>query len=156
MRRSSTDKNYLRLTLFGLLLVFYQIMSSLYTFLPLFVGVFFAYIVINFENENSKLYIYLSFAYLAIYDLDKGFYLFSSLLFFMIFYYIFVEKIRNFLSCINCILAVYVVVAYLGHSLLNSFVAYILNQSSPALTQGYFYYIVIDIIIVAILFKGKA
>ncbi len=155
MRRSSTDQNYLRFTLICLSLVVYQIMSSLYTYLPLFVGVFFAFIVINFENEKSKLYIYLSFAYLTIYDLDKGFYLFSSLLSFLIFYYLFVEKIRNFFSCSNCIIAIYVVAAYLGHSLLNSFIAYILNQDMPSFSQGYFYYIALDIVLAVMLLKGK-
>ncbi|HIP30208.1 MAG TPA: hypothetical protein EYG93_01585 [Sulfurospirillum arcachonense] len=155
MRRSSTDKNYLRFTLICLSLVVYQIMSSLYTYLPLFVGVFFAFIVINFENEKSNLYIYLSFAYLTIYDLDKGFYLFSSLLSFLIFYYLFVEKIRNFFSCTNCIVAIYVVAAYLGHSLLNSFIAYVLNQDMPSFSQGYFYYIALDVVLAIVLFKGK-
>ena len=155
MRRSSIDQNYLRLTLICLFLVFYQIISSLYTFLPLFVGVFFTYIVINFQKEKSRLYIYLSFVYLSIYDLDKGFYLFSSMLFFMIFYYIFVERIRNFFTCSNCILAIYVLVAYLGHFLLNSFISYILHKDSPPFSQEYIYYIVIDIVISIILFKGK-
>ena len=155
MRRSSTDQNYLRFTLICLSLVVYQIISSLYTYLPLFVGLFFAYIVINFENEKNKIYIYLSFAYLTVYDLDKGFYLFSSSLFLILFYYLFVEKIRNFFSCTNCIVAIYVVAAYLGHSLLNSFIAYILNQDMPSFSQGYFYYIVLDVVLAAVIFKGK-
>ena len=155
MRRSSIDQNYLRLTLVCLLLALYQVLSSLYTFLPLFVGLFFSYIVINFENEKSRLYIYLSFAYLTIYDLNKGFYLFSSLLFLMIFYHLFVDKIRNFFTCSNCIISIYVAVAYLGHSLLNSFLAYILNQDMPSFSQGYFYYIALDIVIAIVIFKGK-
>ena len=155
MRRSSTDKNSLRLILLCLSLVFYQALSSLYTFLPLFIGVFFSYIVINFEKEKSKLYIYLSFAYLTIYDLDKGFYLFSSLLSFVLFYYIFVDKIRNFFSCTNCVLAIYVTFSYLGHFVLNTFIAYILHQDGPIFSQWYFYYIFIDILLVSILFKGK-
>jgi len=155
MRRSSTEQNYLRFILICLSLVLYQILSSLYTFLPLFVGLFFTYIVINFENEDSKIYIYLSFLYLTVYDLDKGFYLFSSSLFLFIFYYLFVDKIRNFFSCNNCIIAIYVVSAYLGHSLLNSFIAYILNQDMPSFSQEYFYYIVLDIILAIVLFKGK-
>jgi len=145
----------LSLILFSLFLVFFQILSSLYTFLPLFVGVVFSYLVINFEKEKKRIYIYLGFAYLSMYDLDKGFYLFSSLLFFMIFYYLFVERIRNFFTCSNCIVAVYVSVAYLGHFFLNTFIAYILNQDRPLFSQAYFYYIFVDFILVAILFKGK-
>jgi len=155
MRRSSIDQNYLRFALICLSLVVYQIISSLYTFLPLFVGVFFSYIVINFEKEQTRIYIYLSFVYLTIYDLDKGFYLFSSLLFFILFYYLFVEKIRNFFTCSNCIVAIYVAVAYIGHFLLNSLIAYILNQDMPVFSEGYFYYIFLDIVLATVLFKGK-
>ena len=139
MRRSSTDNSYLRLTLFSLFLVFIQIIGSLYTFLPLFIGVFFTYIVVNLENEKNIFYVYLSFIYLTIYDLNKGFYLFSSLLFVLLFYYMFVEKIRNSFSCTNCVLVIYVFIAYLGHALFNSLIAYILHQDLPVLNGGYFY-----------------
>ncbi len=157
MRRNSTNQNHLRLTLICLFLVFYQVLSSLYTFLPLFVGVFFAYIVINFKDKKHRLYVYLSFIYLSIYDLDKGFYLFSSILFFMIFYYLFVNKIRNILTCRSCIIIIYVASAYLGHFLLNSFIAYILQQDAPTfLLQAYLYYILIDVILAIIILRSKA
>lgn len=155
MRRNSTNQNYLRLLFVCLGLVFYQALSSLYPFLPLFVGVFFSYIVINFENNKSRLYIYLSFAYLSIYDLDKGFYLFSSIFFVMFFYYFFLEKIRNFIICNSCVIAIYVTVAYLGHFFLNVFIAYVLNQDLPYFSQEYFYYIILDILVSIILFRGK-
>jgi len=46
-------------------------------------------------------------------------------------------------------------VAYLGHFIVNSFIAYILNSDGPIFLESYFYYIVIDIVIATILFKGK-
>lgn len=145
----------MKLLFFAIGLLLYQILSSLYIFMPLFVGVFFTYIVINFEDEKSKIYVYLAFAYLTIYDLNKGFYLFSSIVSFIFFYYIFVEKIRNFYSCRSCIVATYVVAAYLGHFALNMFIAYILNADGPTFSQWYFYYILLDILIAIVLFKGK-
>ena len=155
MRRNSINKNYLRLALVCLGLVFYQVLSSLYTFLPLFIGVFFSYIVINFQDEKSRLYIYLSLVYLTIYDLDKGFYLFSSLFLVLVFYYFFVEKIRNFIICSSCILALYVSVAYFGHFLLNSIIAHILNDELPYFSQKYIYYVILDILISIIIFKDR-
>jgi len=155
MRRSSIDKNYLRLFLICLGLVFYHTLSSLYTLLPLFVGVFFSYVIINFDKEKNRLYIYLAFAYLTMYDLDKGFYLFSSLLFLLLFHYVFVDKIKNFFMCNNCIIFIYVSSAYLGHYALNLFISYILNQDRPLFSELYFYYIFLDSIIAMILFKGK-
>ena len=155
MRRSSTDNQYIKEILFSLFLVFNQIMTSVYTFLPLFIGVFFAYIIINYEDEKKKNYIYLTFIYLSIFDLNKGFYLFSSLLLFYIFYNLFVYRIRNFFTCSNCIIGIYVIVAYLGHFTLNLFISYILNSDGPIFLENYFYYIIIDTIIAIILFKGK-
>jgi len=130
-------------------------MTSIYTFLPLFVGPFFAYIVIYYENEKKKNYIYLIFLYLCFIDLNKGFYLFSYVLLFYIFYNLFVEKIRNFFTCSNCIISIYIGVAYLGHYITNSFIAYILNNEGPIFSLNYFYYIAIDTVLAVILFKGK-
>lgn len=155
MQRSSTDNQYLKVTLFSLFLVLYQIMTSIYTFLPLFIGIFFAYAIINYEDENKRNSIYLTFLYLSFYDLNKGFYLFSSLLLFILFYNFFVDKIRNFFTCSNCIIVIYVFVAYFGHFVLNSFIAYILNAQGPLFSLEYFYFIVIDSIFAVILFKGR-
>ncbi len=155
MQRNSTNQNYLRLAFICLFLVFFQALSSLYPFIPLFVGLFFIYIIINFKNEDSRLYVYLGFIYLSFYDLDKGFYLFSSALFLMFFFYFFVEKIKNFLICKSCIIVIYVTAAYLGHFLFNLLIAYILQQDVPTFSQTYFYYIFLDIILAIIIFKGR-
>jgi hypothetical protein len=130
-------------------------MGSLYTFLPSFVGLFFTYILIHFEDEGKKPFVYLCFLYLFAYELNRGFYLFSYLFTFMLFYYFFVEKVKNFFSCINCILFVYILVAYLGHYLVNLFISYLLNESITPLSLGYIYYILIDTFFAIIVFKGR-
>jgi len=155
MRRSSPDNQYIKISLFSLFLVFYQIMTSVYTFLPLFIGVFFTYIIVNYEDENKRNYIYLIFLYLSFYDLNKGFYLFSYIFLFFIFYNLFVDRIRNFFTCSNCIIVLYVIIAYFGHYIINTFIAYILNSDGPVFLLDYFYYIAIDAIVAVILFKGK-
>ena len=155
MRRSSPDSQYIKGGLFSLFLVLYQIMTSVYTFLPLFIGVFFTYVIINYENEKKKNLIYLIFIYFSVYDLNKGFYLFSLLLTFFLFYNLFVERIRNVLICSNCILVLYVIVAYLGHYCLNLFISYILNSASPIFLVNYLYYIIVDSLVTILLFKGK-
>ncbi len=153
MRRSSINTDYIKGILFWVALVIYQFLSSLYLFLPLFYGVFFVYAILNFSNENRLISVYLSLLYLCIYDLNKGFYLFSSLIFFIIFYNLFVEKIENYFTCRSCILVVFVFFAYIGHFFLNLFMAYLLNQTIPVFSFGYLYYIVIDALIAIILFR---
>ncbi|WP_458701231.1 hypothetical protein ACKGJI_03765 [Sulfurospirillum sp. 1307] len=127
----------------------------MYLFLPLFFGLFFVYLILNYEDEDKNIFIYLSFIYLSIYDINKGFYLFSSIIFFLIFYNLFVEKIKNTITCKSCILIIYIFFAYIGHYLLNVLISYILNQASPVFSADYFYYIIVDFLIALVIFKGK-
>lgn len=155
MRRSSTDTNYLRLFFLSISFLFLLIMGSLYTWLPSFVGLFFIYVLINFEDEKNRPYFYLSFLYLIFYDIDRGFYLFSYIFTFLIFYNFFLDKVRNYFSCINCILVMYVLVAYIGHYFMNVFIAYLLNETIIELSKEYIYYILIDMVLASIIFKGR-
>ncbi|MDN5377484.1 MAG: hypothetical protein PWQ42_780 [Sulfurospirillum sp.] len=155
MRRSSTDTNYLRLFFLSISFLFLLIMGSLYTWLPSFVGLFFIYVLINFEDEKNRLYLYLSFLYLIFYDINRGFYLFSYIFTFLIFYNFFLDKVRNYFSCINCILVMYVLVAYIGHYFMNVFIAYLLNETIIELSKEYIYYILIDMVLASIIFKGR-
>lgn len=154
MRRNSIDQNYL--TLFGICawLLLGQSMSSLYPLIPSFVGVIFCYLIINFaHHEERAVTILLSFLYLTLYDLNKGFYLFSYVILFGIVYKFAIYKIQNIITCNNCILAVYVIMAYLGHFLLNSFFAYLDNAPFPYFSNYYFYYIAVDSILSFMLFR---
>ncbi len=154
MRRNSTHTNYLRLSFFALFLVLLQILSNTFLFMPTFVGVFFAYVVINIQKEEDFFYIVLSFLYLSFYELNKGFFLFSYLFLFIVYYYIFDEKIRNYFKCKNCIIFVYIVIAYVGDFFINILLAYVLNQQFPNFSLEYLYYIAFDYI-VAVLFLRR-
>lgn len=155
MRRNSSDQNYLGFILFCIFLVFCQIMGMLYTWIPSFVGVFFTYNILNFSNDKKRYFIYLSFAYLVFYELTRGFYLFSYVFSFMIFYNLFVDRIRNNFTCINCILFIYVSFAYIGHYFINSFMAYMLNEDVSHFSNDYIYYMMIDWLVAIVLFKGR-
>ncbi len=155
MRRNSINTHNIRLFLFALALVFLQILSNSFQFFPSFVGVFFCFIIINIEKEEKFFYIILSFLYLSFYELNKGFFLFSYIILFIIFYYLFVEKIRSYFKCKNCIIFIFVTVAYIGHFFLNSLLAYVLNDSFPNLSWEYLYYIAFDFIISIILFRRQ-
>ena len=155
MRRNSSNPDYIRLFLavvvFGLL----QILSNSFIFFPTFPAVFFVYIVLNIDNEEKLLYILFSFLYLSFYELNKGFYLFSSLIFFIIFYTVFVDKIRSSFTCKNCILAVYVLSFYLGEFFVNALISYILNREIPTFSTEYLYYMAFDFVVSVILFRNS-
>lgn len=154
MRRSSVNQNYLKLFWISLVLTLGQVMSSLYPPIPTFVGVIFCYLVLEFDRrEEQPAAIILSFLYLCLYDITKGFYLFSYVILFVMVYRFAIFKIQTLITCNNCILASYVILAYLGHYLLNLFLAYINNEAFPYFSNFYFYYIAIDSIVSFMLFR---
>lgn len=145
----------MRFGFFALFLVLLQIISTTFLFMPTFVGLFFTYIVLNISNEDNFFYIILSFLYLGFYELSRGFFLFSYVILFILYYYLFDEKIRNYFKCKNCILFIYVVVAYIGHFFINMLIAYILNNKLPGFSFEYFYYIAFDFVVALFVFRGK-
>lgn len=144
MRRNSTDQNYIGLLTFSVLLFAAQMLSSLYPLIPSLAGFLFCYVILFAHDENEKFPLFLAFAYLCFYDLYKGFYLFSYVIFFFLFYRFARDNIQQKTSCQNCILALYVIVGYLGHYLLNICLAYFFNAPFPYFSNHYFYLIGVD------------
>ena len=81
MRRNSADQNYLGLFFFGVTLFVAQVISSLYPFIPSLAGFLFCYSILYFKEEEHKISLFFTFAYLSFYDLYKGFYLFPHTFF---------------------------------------------------------------------------
>lgn len=153
MRRNSADQKYLKLLLFYALMFLGQIISSLYPYMPSFVGLFFCYVVLNFKDKNAIVPVFLAFVYLILYDVNKGFYFLSYIILFFLFYNFAINKIQNMTTCNNCILVAYVVVAYMGHYLLNVLLAYLSNTAFPYFSTHYIYYIAIDALLAFMLFR---
>lgn len=154
MRRNSTDQNYLKLFWLSLWLSVGHVLSALYPLIPPFVGLVFTYVLLHaHQHEKNALSLSLCFLYLSVYDLDKGFFLFSYPLLFIMVYYFLAHKLQATFTCNNCILAVYVVIAYIGHFGVNVFLAYVNNEDFPYFSHYYFYYIAIDSILSFMLFR---
>ncbi|MDD3344352.1 MAG: hypothetical protein PHR87_12350 [Sulfurospirillaceae bacterium] len=95
----------------------------------------------------------LAFLYLIFYDMNRGFFLFSYIILFMLFYHVARYKIRDFTQCTNCILASYVIIGYFGHYLINCLLAYFSNMPFPYFSSHYFYYISIDSLLAFLFFS---
>ena len=153
MQRNSINQSYITLFWISILLLS-QLFSSIYPFIPSFVGVVFCYLILNFhqyqDNAASR---FLSFFYLCVYDLSKGFWLFSFPILFILVYNFAFYKMQTIFTCNNCILAVYVFIAYLGHFLLNAIFSYTTNQPFPYFSSHYFYLIALDSLLAFLLFR---
>jgi hypothetical protein len=151
MRRNSSYSRYLKLFTIAMVLILYQIFSSVYVFLSPLVGFFFVYIVKNFKYNNLE--IYLVFLYLCFFELNQGFYLFSIMLLFAIFYNLLKPRIEAIFENRLWIVIITVASAYLGMLLINTFLAYLFNDEFFYFGIAYFFYIIIDSILSALLIR---
>lgn len=155
MRRNSTHQNYLGLVFTCFLLLGALILSSLYPYIPSLVGFLFCYALLTCNDETKRLPLVLIFIYLSYYDSTKGFFLFSYVILFFLFYTLAAHKVRTMTSCFNCILAFYVIVGYLGHYLLNLVLAYITNEPFPYFSTYYFYAIGVDVLLASLFLRDE-
>lgn len=160
MRRNSTYKKSVISFWWIVFLVIYQIMTSLYMYLTPLIGFFFCYLIFIYEEEekthDEDIWLkYLVFAYLVFADLNKGYYLFSSIIFFYIFKYVFAEWLRISFKCKNCIIVAFVIFAYIGIFGTNNLIAYILNKEFFTFGFEYGLYIFFDCMIAIVFFRDK-
>ncbi|WP_297193286.1 hypothetical protein [uncultured Campylobacter sp.] len=83
----------------GLCFVFYQILSSVFSYFPLMLGFFFCYMFYLLQESEKSLYNldfrwYFSLCYLLLIDITHDFYLFSSWFSFFIFYYFLADWLK--------------------------------------------------------------
>ncbi len=141
-------------------LILYQIIASLYTIFSPLIGFMFCYLIFltddelktHQEDEAKK---YLAFLYLIFIELNKGFYLFSGMISFFIFYYLLSEWINTSVKCKNCIIFVFVCSGYLSIFGLNNLLAYILNEDFFILGYEYVLYCIFDFFLATIYYKDR-
>jgi len=152
MRRdSSYQANLKRVLLFAALLV-YESITSIYTYLTPLYGFFFVYLIFNIEKKQKILIVTLLFLYMIFFEADKGFFLFSSIIFFAFFYLIAVENIIKLFHCKKCILTIFVVSGYIGIYLFNVFLSIIFETELPQFGIEYLIYMIIDSLIAFMVF----
>ncbi|MDR0666219.1 MAG: hypothetical protein LBF71_02295 [Campylobacteraceae bacterium] len=134
-----------------MVLLVYQIFSSVYIFLSPLVGFFFVYIVKNFKRDNLE--VYLAFLYLCFFELNQGLYLFSIVLLFALFYSFLRLRIEAMFENKMWIILITIIIAYFGIFLINTFLAYILGGEFFYFGAAYFFYIIIDTVLSILLLK---
>jgi len=141
-------------------LVVYQVAASLYPFFSPLIGLFFAYALLPKEEEEKTMkerfvernfvFLYLIFA-----ELSKGFYLFSILIFFFLFYNLVVDWMKNAFKCRPCILVAFVASGYLGLYATNNLLAYVMDEHFFVIGWEYGWYILFDTVVAVVLFRDR-
>lgn len=160
MRRDSVNLLSLKNIILVVALVLYQIGTSLYPFLSPLLGLFFCYGILLKEREEKTLREhdverYFILGYIVFVELNKGFYLFSTLVFFLFFYAMVVDWIKSAFKCRPCILVTFVASGYVGVYGINNLLAYILNQPFYNFNHEYLLYILIDSLLAVVLFRDR-
>ncbi|MCV3451276.1 hypothetical protein L8W58_06740 [Campylobacter lari] len=145
---------------FYLSLIFYQVLSSVYYWMPPLFGVFFCYMIVLLKEKERTLdkldfRWYFSLFYLLLIDVIHGFYLFSSWIAFFIFYHFFVDWFKSKLKLGHYLLVIFTFCAYIFIYLFDVFLAYLDNNEILKFGIEYLWFFTVEALISFIIFKGK-
>lgn len=145
---------------FYLTLIFYQVLSSVYYWMPPLFGVFFCYMIVLLKEKERTLNKldfrwYFSLFYLLLIDIIHGFYLFSSWIAFFIFYHFFVDWFKSKLKLGRYLLVIFTLCAYVFIYLFDVFLAYLDNSEILKFGIEYLWFFTVEALISFVIFKGK-
>ena len=147
MQRSFTYKKILTGFLLVMSFGLYQSLSSIYLLFPPMLGVLFFYFIHALEKEDlPKLLLVISL--LLVFEAEKDFLLFSSLVYFTFIYRFVMPRLRIMISCEVCLKALMIAIAYLGYVLFSYVLAQVLWVEVPSIDWHIFYYMFIEFFLV--------
>jgi len=150
MQRSISSQKPLTPFVYVALFVLYESLSSIYLFLPPFLGVLFFLFIDAFRREDLLSIILVVFSIL-VYESEKGYLLFSAIIYFALVLKYILPKIEQNLNCKVCTKASIILLAYLGFYIFASILSTIFLMPMPSINYYVIYYIIIEFLIVSIL-----
>ncbi|MDQ7061499.1 MAG: hypothetical protein Q9M43_10360 [Sulfurimonas sp.] len=113
-------------------------------------GVLFVLLINALNKEDTFMVVLLSFC-LVIFEADKGYILFTSVIYLLLVYKFILPKIMQATDCASCIKMSSVVLAYIGFYFFNALLSSIFLLEVPNISYYIIYYIVIEFFIVSLL-----
>ena len=150
MQRSIPNQKPVTSLLYIALFVIYGSLSSVYIVLPPLLAVLFALYSDAIKKDNFAAILFISFC-LVVFESNKGYPLFSSIIYFTLAYKFVIPKIIKNFSCVSCVKISYVLLAYLGYYLFLMIIAKIFLLPQPNIDYYVIYYIVIEFLFVSLL-----
>ncbi len=150
MQRSLTHQKSLTPFLYVLLFIIYEGLSSIYLFLPPMFAVLFVLFARAIKREDALSIFLVSFC-LLVFEADKGYLLFSSIIYLTLVYKFILPKITTNFSCNSCVNISYVLFSYLGFFIFSLLIANIFLLPVPSINYYIVYYIIIEFLIVSVL-----
>lgn len=147
MQRSLTYKKILAGTGLAVGFVLYQNLSSIYLLLPPMFAVLFFYFIHALEKEQlSRLLLVI--VLLLVFEAEKDFLLFSSLVYFTFVYRFIIPRLRIMISCAVCLKVIFILIAYLGYIFYSYILSQVLWVEMPTFDWHIFYYMFMEFFLV--------
>lgn len=150
MQRSLSYQNALAGVAYLLLFLVYEGVTSIYLLLPPLLGLLFFHFMRSIEHQSLG-YLFLVIVMLLIYETEKGYLLFSTLVYFAFLYRFVVPKLEQTVHCAWCLKLIYTVLAYAGFWLFAVLLHQMLWLPLPSIDWHIVYYIVIEFFLVSLL-----
>lgn len=147
MQRSFSYKKILAGTSLSIGFVLYQSLSSIYLLLPPMFAVLFFYFINALEKENLSRLLFIILL-LLVFEAEKDFLLFSSLVYFTFIYRFVIPRLRIMIDCTVCLKVILVLVAYLGYILYSYILSQVLWVEVPTFDWHIFYYMFMEFFLV--------
>ena len=150
MQRSISSQKTLAPFLYVVLFGVYISLSSIYLFLPPMLSVLYIYFSRSIKKQDS-IAIFLVSLCLVIFEAEKGYILFSTIIYFTIMYKFIMPRISQNFSCVSCIKISSVVLSYIGFYLFSLLLSNVFLLPTPNISYYIIYYIVIEFLIVSVI-----
>ena len=150
MQRIISHKKSLAPFIYVVLFVLYEGLSSIYLFLPPLLGVLFFLFIQAFRKEDLLAIILVVFSIL-VFESEKGYLLFTTVIYFALTLKLILPKIEQNFNCKVCVNISIVLLAYIGFYFFTSVLSSIFLLPMPAINYYVIYYIVIEFLIVSAL-----
>ncbi len=160
LQRNNFNYLSLKFWLLAIFLITYEFYTSQYRFLPPLLGVFMQYFLIltfdakfNLENFDFRWYCVLFF--LIFCEQIQGFFLFSSIITFLIYFYFLDDYLRNTIKFRIFLIICANFAGYIGILSVSNLISYMKNVPLSPLSNEYYFYIMIESIFCFFMFKDR-
>ena len=150
MQRSISHQKPLVLFLYIALFAIYGSLSSIYLFLPPLLAVLYVLFSKALKRNDLLMLLLVSFC-LLLFEANKGYMLFSTIVYFALVHKFIMPKIIQNFSCNACIKISYVLLAYVGYYIYLVLISNIFLLPVPELDFYIVYYIIIEFFLVSLL-----
>ncbi len=132
------------------LFLVYESLSSLYLLLPPLLGLLFVLMMEAYEREDTRS-LFVIIAMLVIFEAEKGYLFLSTFLYFVLLYRLLIPLLKQYIVCESCLRMFYVILAYVGYTLLMMLLSQIFLFEIPVFGSYMIYYIIIEFLLIQLL-----